>query len=233
MTQQRSPSEVAAIFDAELGPTVEDPGARYNCAPTDPLTVVLERDGGRFVETHRWGLIPAWATSPAEGGKRINARAETVASTPAFRVAFRRRRCVVPADGFYEWRRIGPRKQPYLIRREDGAPLPMAGLWSVWRDPATGGWLTSCAVVTTAADEVVGALHDRMPVILDDASLATWLDPSVTDADELRAIVESRPSRGLEIHAVPTLVNDVRNEGAALVERIRPVAPEAEQLLFG
>src|SRR5918999_1486878 len=192
MTQQLSPSDVARIFGADLSPTAEDPGPRYNCAPTDPLTVVLQRNGGRLVETHRWGLIPAWAVSPAEGGRMINARLETAATSPAFRVAFRRRRCIIPADGFYEWQRIERTRQPYLIRRTDGEPLAMAGLWSLWPDPATGGWVTSCAVVTTLADERMRALHDRMPALLDDRDRAAWLDAALTDPAAVGALLTRR-----------------------------------------
>ena len=232
MTQQLSPSDVARIFDADLSPTVEDPGPRYNCAPTDPLTVVLERDGGRSVETHRWGLIPAWASSRAEGGRMINARIETAATSPAFRVAFRRRRCIIPADGFYEWQRFERTRQPYLIRRPDGEPLPMAGLWSVWPDPATGDWVTSCAVVTTVADQHLAPLHDRMPALLDPADWAAWLDPGLTDPAAVRALLERPGSGPLEVFPVSTLVNNVRNEGTALIEPV-PEPPWAVRPLFG
>jgi putative SOS response-associated peptidase YedK len=232
MTQQLSPSDIARIFDAELSPTVEDPGPRYNCAPTDPLTVVLERDGGRSVETHRWGLIPAWAASPSEGGRMINARVETAASSPAFRVAFRRRRCIVPADGFYEWQRIDRLRQPYLIRRPSGEPLSMAGLWSLWPDPATGDWVLSCAVVTTAADERMAGLHDRMPALLDPSMWDPWLDPTLTDPAALRGLLAQAPAGALELVAVSTLVNSVRNEGPALIEPVT-VPPPAVSPLFG
>src|SRR5262245_56305297 len=167
MTQQTDPSDVARIFDADLREGDDEPWrARYNVAPTDPITVVLQRDDGRVVERHRWGLIPSWARSPSEGAGKINARAETVADTPAFRVAFRQRRCIVPADGFYEWRREGSRRLPFYLHPPRGGVLAMAGLWSVWKDPSTGLWVPSAAVVTTSANATVGELHDRMPVIL-------------------------------------------------------------------
>ncbi len=144
MTQQTSPSEVARIFDAEP-PSDEAIAPRFNCAPTDPLTVVLERDDGRLVERHRWGLIPPWAVDAAQSARMINARAETVATSPAFRVALRRRRCIVPADGFYEWERRGATRQPWLIRRSDRAPMAMAGLWSLWRDPVLPSSCARCS----------------------------------------------------------------------------------------
>ncbi len=130
----------------------------WNVAPTDPLTVVLQREDGRSVERPRWGLIPSWAKSAKEGARLINARAETVTSSPAFRVAFAKRRCIVPSDGFYEWQRTGgKRKQPWFLGPiGERAVLAMAGLWSVWKDPATGLWVTSAAVITTDANDDVG-----------------------------------------------------------------------------
>ncbi|CAN5754989.1 hypothetical protein BH23CHL7_BH23CHL7_09720 [soil metagenome] len=132
MTQQVPPSEVARIFDAELragdAAELDALGPRYNVAPTQPLAVVTERDDGRFVEAHRWGLVPAWAETLAVGSRMINARAETIARSPAFRASFLRRRCLVPADGFYEWRREGKKRVPFLIGRADGVPLAMAGI---------------------------------------------------------------------------------------------------------
>ena len=126
----------------------------------------------------RWGLIPAWAKEPSIGNKMINARAESVAEKPAFRAAFRSRRCIVPASGFYEWQRQGRGpKQPYLIRRKDGEPIGFAGLWEGWRDPASGEAVESCTIITCAPNELVAELHDRMPVILDPADYDRWLDP--------------------------------------------------------
>ena len=158
MTQATDPAEVARIFDADSRVDAEDEWAapRYNVAPTQPLTVVLERaTEGRVVEQHRWGLIPSFAKSAKDGAKRINARAETIASSPSFRTSFSKRRCIVPADGFYEWRRTGGRKQPFYLHPPEDAVLAMAGLWSVWKDPATGLWVPSAAVVTTDANRLV------------------------------------------------------------------------------
>lgn len=222
MTQQTSPSEVARIFDAEL--RVEEPvPPRFNCAPTDPLTVVLEHEDGRAVERHRWGLVPAWAGDPSAAGRLINARAETVATSPTFRVALRRRRCLVPADGFYEWQGTGRTRQPWLIHRSDGQPMAMAGLWSLWRDPATGLWTSTCAVITTAANASVAPLHDRMPVLLEADAWHPWIDRAETSVDFLRALLLPAGPEVLERHPVSTRVNNVRNEGADLV---RPVSLE-------
>jgi putative SOS response-associated peptidase YedK len=227
MTQQVPPSEVARIFDAELrepdAATLTDLGPRYNVAPTDPLAVVTQRDEGRFVEAHRWGLVPPWAKSVAAVGARmINARAETVADSSAFRASFLRRRCLIPADGFYEWRRDGRQRTPFLIARRDGAPLAMAGLWAPWRDSGSGEWLLSCAVVTTAANAMVARLHDRMPVLLGADEWPIWLDPMVTDAALLRDLLQPAPDDLLTLRQVSRRLNSVANEGAELL------MPEAE-----
>ena len=158
---------------------------RYNIAPTQTVAIVRRKDdgGGRELALVRWGLIPSWAKDASIGGRLINARAETVAEKPAFRGAFRRRRALVPADGFYEWRkREGDRpKQPLLIRRRDGQPFALAGLWEHWRGPE--GEVQTCTIVTTAANVVLAPIHDRMPVILDPASYDRWLDPAQPGAE--------------------------------------------------
>ena len=222
MTQQIPPSEVARIFDAELRDD-EPIRPRFNCAPTDPLTVVLEREDGRVLERHRWGLIPPWAVDPSAGGRMINARAETVATSPAFRVALRRRRCIVPADGFYEWERRGRARQPWFIHRADGQPMAMAGLWSLWRDLAVGLWISSCAVITTAANATVAPLHDRMPVLLPADAWDAWMDPSESSADFLRELLVPAEAALLARYPVSTRVNSVRNEGRDLVEPVELV----------
>ncbi|MEO7118214.1 MAG: SOS response-associated peptidase [Candidatus Limnocylindrales bacterium] len=236
MTQQTSPSDVAKIFDAEwrddqaAAPFAES----FNVAPTDPVTVVLQRDDGRVVERHRWGLIPAWASDPREGSRMINARAETVASSPAFRVAFRKRRCIVPSDGFYEWQRRDGKRQPFYIRGADGALLAMAGLWSIWKDPATGLWVPSCSVVTTQANDQMAPLHDRMPVLLDEEARWTWLDPDETDAAFLQSLLEPAPEGVLDLYPVSSRVNSVRNNGEDLISPIDVAVAGAEQAtLFG
>jgi putative SOS response-associated peptidase YedK len=232
MTQQTSPSEIARIFDAELREPAEQEalGPRYNVAPTQPLRVVLQRDDGRFVELHRWGLVPSWSKGPGQVGARlINARAETVARNPSFRASLLGRRCIVPADGFYEWRREGRARQPFLIRPRDGRPLSFAGLWAPWRDPVSGEWLLSSTVITTAANETVGRLHDRMPVILPPATWRAWLDPQLRDGDALEHLLNKPQARPLELVAVSPLVNSPHNEGPALIE---PQQPPATVALF-
>jgi putative SOS response-associated peptidase YedK len=231
MTQQTSPEEVARIFDAEVRDSESGEfQASWNVAPTDPLTVVLQRDDGRSVERPRWGLIPSWAKQARDGARHINARAETVTTSPAFRVAFTKRRCIVPSDGFYEWQHTGgKRKQPWFLGPVgERAVLAMAGLWSVWKDPATGLWVTSAAVITTDANDDVSSLHDRMPVLLPRDAWATWLDPDEGDQDLLRSLLTPAPDGILDIHPVSMRVNDVRNDGPELTESIDLSQPPAE-----
>jgi len=213
------PSDVARIFDAE----VRDPaallelGPRYNVAPTQPIEVIVQRDDGRFLELHRWGLVPSFAKSVSAGNRLINARAETVATSPAFRTAFARRRCIIPADGFYEWRREGARKQPFLIHAADDRPLAFAGLWAPWRDPASGEWVLSAAVVTTRANGIVGQLHDRMPVILELSEWPIWADPEFRDPGLLSDLLRPAADGLLTLTAVSPLVNNANNEGPELL----------------
>ena len=217
------------MFDAELREPDVFAGleSRYNVAPTQPITVVVAREDGRVVEQHRWGLVPSWSKSVAQQGARlINARAETVAHSGAFRESFLRRRCIVPADGFYEWRRQGRRREPLLIRPTDGSTMAFAGLWAPWRDPASGEWLLSAAVVTTAANSVVGRLHDRMPVVLPRDTWALWLDPFVGDAGLLESLRAPAPDELLEVVPVSPLVNSPHNEGPEL---LLPPSDEAAQ----
>jgi len=232
MTQATDPAEVARIFDAESAVDSEDASAepRYNVAPTDPLTVVIQRtDEGRLVEQHRWGLIPAFSKSAKSGARMINARAETVATSPAFRTSFAKRRAIVPSDGFFEWRRTGSVKQPFFLHPPEDAVLAMAGLWAVWKDPDTGMWVPSAAVITTAANRFVSAIHDRMPVLLPREAWDDWLDPSVDDAEYLRSLLEPAPDDVLDMYPVSTAVNNVRNQGPELLAPIRDVeAPTLE-----
>ena len=192
----------------------------YNIAPTQTVPVVRRKDdGGRELALVRWGLIPSWAKDASIGGRLINARAETVAEKPAFRGAFRRRRALVPADGFYEWqKREGSRlKQPLLIRRRDGQPFAFAGLWERWRGPE--GEVETCTILTTEANAVLGPIHDRMPVILDPACYDRWLDPAQPRAEEL---LRPCPDEWLEAFPVSTRVNNVRNDAAELITPMNP-----------
>ena len=233
MTQKTPPSDVARIFDAELRDD-EPFEPSFNVAPTDPVTVVLQREDGRVVERHRWGLIPAWADAPSAGARMINARAESILHSPAFRVAFQRRRCIVPADGFYEWLRRDGRRDPFFLHPHDqNELLPMAGLWSIWKDPATGAWVPSCSVVTTEASAQVAPIHDRMPVILPPEAWRSWLDPDERDFGYLRGLLAPAPDDALRIDAVSSRVNSVRNNGPDLIAPVvQPPALE-QGTLFG
>ena len=196
------------------------PGAtlipRYNIAPTQPLAAVCEDAGGeRRLQHLRWGLIPAWAKDPAIGSRMINARCETVATKPAFRHALRQRRCLIPADGFYEWQQGATGKTPHFIRRRDRAPLAFAGIWERW--DGEGGPIDSCAILTSAATPQLAPIHERMPVILTADAYAPWLDRDLTDPARLLPWCHSSPDLDLEAYPVSTLVNKVQNDGPECV----------------
>src|SRR5262245_9302257 len=209
-----SPGEVIAEYfglsDVPLYPP------RYNIAPTQHALVVRETPAGeREAVMLRWGLIPAWAKDPAIGGRMINARAEGLADRPVFRAAFRRRRCLVPADGFYEWSPVaGGRKQPYFIRLVSGAPLALAGLWEEWRSPG-GDAIATFTIVTTTANEALQAIHDRMPVLVAPADHDEWL--SSPNPSALLAPWAGEP---FEIRPVSLRVNNVQNDAPELLERV-------------
>jgi putative SOS response-associated peptidase YedK len=215
-TQQRPASELAEIFGAE--PLVDDPGEHYNVAPTDEALVVVQRDDRRALTAYRWGLIPHWANDAKVGSRMFNARAETLATSPAFRDAFRRRRCLVPVDSFYEWKREGAIRQPYRISQADGRPLALAGLWAGWRDPSTEGVRRTFTIVTTTPSEALADLHDRMPVIVPEIAWARWLAPGEVDLGELMGLLIPNEAVELQIYPVSRAVNDVRQDGPALIE---------------
>jgi putative SOS response-associated peptidase YedK len=222
--QQRPASELAEIFGAD--PLAEELGPRFNVAPTDEAFVVVQREDRRAVTAYRWGLIPHWADSARVGSRMFNARAETLTSSPAFRDALQRRRCLVPVDAFYEWKHEGGTRQPFAIGRVDGSPLVLAGLWAGWRDPTLTGADGSPVVrrtftiVTTTPNAVMVPLHDRMPVVVPDSAWDAWLDVRVRDDGELLAILQPRDEPALASWPVSRLVNDVRNDGPALIEPI-------------
>ncbi|MEO7229445.1 MAG: SOS response-associated peptidase [Candidatus Limnocylindrales bacterium] len=217
-SQQRPASELSEIFAAE--PLVDDLWPRYNVAPTDEALVVVQREERRGLTTYRWGLIPHWAKDPKAGSRMFNARAETLTTSPAFRDAFKRKRCLVPVDGFYEWKREGTIRQPYWISRADGRPLALAGLWASWRDPATDTVRRTFTIVTTSPNTAMATLHDRMPVIIADDAWDRWLEPGPADSGELLGLLTPSDAIALDIAAVSRLVNDVRNDGPEL---IRPI----------
>ena len=227
-TQQRPSAELAALFAAE--DLAESPGERYNLAPQQAGLVVVEReDRRRALVPYRWGLVPTWAKDAKIGNRLINARAETVASTPAFRASFAKRRCIVPADGFYEWERPSPAiRQPNLIRRHDGEPMAFAGVWSSWRDPSQPDAepVRTFSIITTPANATLAPIHDRMPAILPAAAWSTWLDPLPPEPGELLALLVPAPDDLLERFPVSRRVNNARNEGADLIVRLGPGGSE-------
>jgi putative SOS response-associated peptidase YedK len=223
------------------------PGPDYNVAPTVVVPAVFERRVRDSGEVRRrlaplvWGLVPSWAKDPSIGSRMINARLETVAEKPAFRRAFQLRRCVLPADGFYEWytpegtRPAGKsskiKKQPFFIHRADGDRLAMAGVYEIWRDPAKdpeddSAWLRTCSVITTDATDAAGHIHDRMPMVISKDAIDAWLDPDLTDpkaALELLAVTEADQ---LEAYPVSTAVNSVDNNDPSLIKPIDELVDE-------
>ncbi len=212
--QERPSSELAVIFGAE--DLASSQSARFNIAPTTEALVVVQREEQRAVVRYRWGLIPPWSDDPRIASKTFNARAETVATSPMFRDAFRKRRCLVPVDGFYEWRKEGTKRHPMRILDASGAPLALAGLWTGRQDPESGEWRRTFSIVTTRPNEFMTSIHDRMPVIVPPSGWAAWLDAGA-DPVEVRAMLESSEDVALSAYEVSELVNNVRNEGSDLV----------------
>jgi len=235
-----SPALIADRFAVdEVDATVTpDPEPDYNVSPRRNVLAVREREGQRVLSRLRWGLVPSWAKEVKIGDRMINARAETVASKPAYRRAFANKRCLIPADGFYEWKAgtaaggdKKPRKQPYFIHRKDGEPLAFAGLWEVWKVPddrpdnekdlgGDDGWLRSCVIVTTTANELMAPIHNRMPVILPESAWERWLDPDEHDVDTLAELLVPADDALLEAYPVSTEVNNARNNGPELARAV-------------
>ena len=191
----------------------------YNVAPTDEVYGVAEHQGDRLLGVFRWGLVPHWARH-RKGPPNINARSETVATKPAFRDSFRRRRCLLPAGGFYEW---GPKvhgRQPYYVTMTDHSPMALAGIWTAWKDSETREWVRSCAIITTHANECIASIHARMPVILDPDQWDLWLDREVRSPEALQHLLFPVPAERIILHPVAARVNNVRNNGP---QNIQPV----------
>jgi putative SOS response-associated peptidase YedK len=186
----------------------------YNVAPTQQVAAVLEEGGKRRLEMLRWGLVPSWADDPEIGARMINARSETAPEKPSFRRAFRSKRCLIPADGFYEWKREPGGKQPYYFHMEDGRPFAFAGLWESWEKD---GVLLSCAILTTRANSVLEGIHDRMPVILPSGAYDAWLDPDA-DKEQLIDLMSPYPGDDLETYPVSRFVNSPRNNDERCIE---------------
>ena len=209
----------------------------YNVAPTDQIMIVRQREDRRVLSQARWGLIPSWSKDPSTGYKMINARAESLTSKSAYKRAFAIHRCLIPADGFYEWKVVAPpttakgreRKQPVFVHRRDGEPMAMAGLWASWKVPERleglgeedDGWLRSAVIVTTRANGLLEPIHDRMPVLLPESAWPQWLDPDEHDVEALSGLLVPAPDDELELWTVGPLVNKPDNDGPELVTPVR------------
>jgi len=195
------------------------PVERYNIAPAQAVPVVIEEDGGRFLDAMQWGLIPSWAKEPGIGNKMINARAETLPEKPAFRTALSRRRCLIPADGFYEWKREGGTRQPMHIRRKDGDLFAFAGLWEEWKQP-DGTPLHTCTIITTSPNAVMLPIHDRMPAILLPEEEEAWLQSDLHKPAEVIGLLHPYPAELMEAYPVDRRINIPTIEDPALLNSL-------------
>lgn len=237
-----TPDELAAYFGVDqvaesvLEPTAgkdgddapAGPRANFNVAPTQDVFAVIEHEGERHLDAFFWGLIPSWAKEAKIGSRMINARAETLAEKNAYKSSYKKRRCLIPADGFYEWQKLDdskrPKKQPMFMRSGDGSPLAFAGLWSVWRGPDKDqDPLRSVTIITTTPNDTMAPIHDRMPVILGEDGWSTWLDRDNDDLDMLGKLLVPAPNDLLTTTPVSTQVNNVRNNGPELIEEAERV----------
>jgi len=197
---------------------------RYNIAPTQPIAVVRIREGQREFALVRWGFLPSWVKDPKAFTLLINARGESVIDKPAFRAAMKRRRCLIPADGFYEWQKAGERKRPHFVRARSGGPFAFAGLWETWTGP-NGEELETAAIVTTRANRTLGVIHERMPVIVPPDAFDLWLDTANVDATTAAALIAPAREDLLEAHEISTAVNRVANDNPGLIEPLATDAP--------
>jgi putative SOS response-associated peptidase YedK len=210
--------QIAALFGAEAPASPVRP--RYNIAPTQSVPVLLRKDQKVAFAEMRWGLIPSWSRDDRAASSLVNARIETLEEKPSFRDSVPARRCLVPADGFFEWKTDGSRKVPHLIFRKDRQPFAFAGIWDRWYSPATGQSIESCAIVTTTANPLLRPLHERMPVMLTPEEAAVWLDPERTRLVDMGPILQPLPSESLDLYPVGTYVNFVRYDDPRCLEPV-------------
>ncbi|MBE9077538.1 SOS response-associated peptidase [Romeria aff. gracilis LEGE 07310] len=216
-TQTQSGSAVAKAFQLS---TVPSPQPRYNIAPTQPVSAIVENpEQGRQYRVFQWGLIPSWSKDPSIGSRLINARAETVAEKPSFRAAFKRRRCLVVADGFYEWQRVigQKQKQPFYIQVGEGDLFGFAGLWEQW-ESGDGSYIESCTIITTEPNELMQPIHNRMPVILHPEDYDLWLDPRLEKGHSLQPLLRPYEPDPMQAYPVSLQVNNPRHEAADCIE---------------
>ncbi len=237
--QTRSQKQLEDTFNGRFD--VEEPheGAaaevapHYNIAPSQPIVTVRQAPSQRMrrLSFMRWGLIPHWAKELKIGYKNINARAETAATTPSFRDAFRSQRCLIPADGFYEWQNNGNAKQPYIFEMAKDELFAFAGLWDRWSRPG-GNAIESCTILTTKPNQLLSGIHDRMPVILDPANYDLWLDPAFKNAEDLTAMLQPFPAQRMRRHPVSTHVNDPKNDDPECAKPFEPQLHPSQEPLF-
>jgi putative SOS response-associated peptidase YedK len=215
----------------ETAPWDDDWSPRYNIAPTQPVPVIRQhpKEPVRQISTMRWGLIPNWARDPSIATITINAKSETAATKPAFRDPFKHRRCLVPADGFYEWLRTTISKQPYCFEVNNGGLFAFAGLWDGWKD-ASGNWIKTCSILTTVPNAVTATVHDRMPVILERESYDLWLDPGMTNVQVVSELLKPYDAKSMRSYPVSTRINHVANDDEECTCRV--VLTESQNWLF-
>ncbi|NLC70343.1 MAG: SOS response-associated peptidase [Desulfuromonadaceae bacterium] len=209
--------DLIEIFGVEKNGFLEP---RYNIAPSQSVPAIRQEETGRRLVMLRWGLIPPWAKDTKIGYRTINARSETAATLPSFRSAFRQRRCLIPALGFFEWDKQSGSRQPYQIRRRDDRPMAFAGLWERWQNPQDQAVIESCTILTTKANEEVSRIHDRMPVILEPSGFSLWLDPDEHRPEKLQPLLRPVEDGQLALKPVSTYVNSPRNEGEKCLEPV-------------
>ena len=217
-----------------LDPADVDWAARWNVAPTDEVATVGQsrREPKRKFARMRWGLIPSWAKDMSIGASAINAVSETAAEKPMFRDAFSKRRCLIPADGFYEWKQLSSKKkQPYCIEMADASLFAFAGLWETWKDPA-GKVIHSCTILTTEANALLKDMHHRMPVILSPDDYDLWLDPGITDPTKVADLLKPFDARKMKVHPVSSFVNKAGNEGPECATEVAVLEEEEQGKLF-
>ena len=212
-----NPREFTAYFDQlEFRDPIPEP--RFNVAPTESMPVITSESGKRFVTSMRWGLLPSWAKDIKFGVRTINARSETVDEKPSFRSAFKRRRCLIPASGYFEWKKIDKKtKQPFNITMKDQSLFNMAGLWESWKNPEDGKTIKSFSIITVDSNTLTSEVHDRMPAVLSPASFDIWLDAEFQDTTKLKSLLVPFDSDAMDMYPVGRSVGDVRNKGAECI----------------
>jgi len=215
----------------DTSPWEDDWSPRYNIAPTQPVPVIRQhpKEPIRQISNMGWGLVPHWAQDASGAARAINARSETAATKPAFRDPFKFRRCLIPADGFYEWKKAGTSKQPFCFEVHDGELFAFAGLWDGWKD-STGHWVKTCSILTTTPNAVTSAVHDRMPVILDPGSYDLWLDPGMQNVAAISELLKPYDARLMRCYPVSTRINHVSNDNADCAQPVE--LAEVQNTLF-